>query len=138
MEEERNRQEADEEPDEPLALAEKLIAGENFDEAQAVLDGITEHTARWHYVQSRLFVGKKWYNEARKQLELAMEKDAGNEEYIAAYDELNGWSGGGEMKTVGEQKGKWSSRDCADCCMFASCEFCAEGVCGLICEGCCN
>lgn len=118
--------------EDPLNRAEKLIDSDELNEAQVILDGIDEHDARWHFMQSKLFLKKNWHNEARKQLEIAVRLDPDNEEYKSAYDHLKNEKSGGEMHDV--KKNKFDG--CAECCCLASCECCGEGLCAAICDGC--
>lgn len=59
-----------------------------YNEAQAVLDEFNERSAEWHYLQSAVFYRKNWINESKKQLEIAMQMDPGNEKYKNAYGKL--------------------------------------------------
>lgn len=64
------------------------IGNENFDEAQRILDSFNERGAEWHFLQSVVFFRKNWYNESKKQLEIAIELDPSNERYKKSYDSL--------------------------------------------------
>ena len=68
---------------------EELIKNGSFDEAQRALDAFNERPAQWHYLQSVVFYRKNWINESKKQLEIAMHLDAGNQKYKDAYKKLN-------------------------------------------------
>ena len=59
-----------------------------INEAQIELDKFDERNAEWHYLQSVVFYRKNWVNESKKQLEIAMQMDEGNEKYKNAYDKL--------------------------------------------------
>ena len=56
--------------------------------AQSDLDAFNERNAEWHYLQSVVFYKKKWSHESKKQLEIALQMDPGNEKYKTAYDKL--------------------------------------------------
>lgn len=56
--------------------------------AQSELDSFNERNAEWHYLQSVVFYKKKWTNESKKQLEIAMQMDSSNEKYKSAYNKL--------------------------------------------------
>ena len=56
--------------------------------AQSELDSFNERNAEWHYLQSVVFYKKKWTNESKKQLEIAMQMDSSNEKYKTAYNKL--------------------------------------------------
>ncbi len=68
---------------------EELIKNGNIDDAQRALDAFNERPAQWHYLQSVIFYRKNWVNESKKQLEIAMHLDAGNQKYKDAYKKLN-------------------------------------------------
>lgn len=74
--------------DELLTQAEELSEAGFLDAAQEVLDSITEKDGRFHFVQSKVYRARKWLNEERKQLEIAIEKEPENEEYRAAMEQL--------------------------------------------------
>jgi len=76
--------------DQSAALAEidGLIKSGKIDEAQAALDRLDQRTAEWHYLQSIIFYKKNWANESKKQLEIAIQMDSGNEKYKASYEKL--------------------------------------------------
>lgn len=66
----------------------KAIKDGNLKLAQEKLDAFNDRPAEWHYLQSVVFFRKNWNNESKKQLEIAMEMDPGNEKYKTAYDKL--------------------------------------------------
>lgn len=74
---------------ESYAKVEQLLKSGDIAEAQRVLDAFNERPAQWHYLQSVVFYRKNWMNESKKQLEIAMQLDAGNEKYKEAYRKLN-------------------------------------------------
>lgn len=74
---------------ESYSKVEQLIKNGDIAEAQRVLDAFNERPAQWHYLQSVVFYRKNWMNESKKQLEIAMQLDAGNEKYKEAYRKLN-------------------------------------------------
>lgn len=69
------------------AIEEKIKNGD-LSGAQSDLDSFNERNAEWHYLQSVVFYKKKWSNESKKQLEIAMQMDPGNEKYKTAYKKL--------------------------------------------------
>ena len=105
-----------------------MIGVGNTDDAQNMLDDEEEKDARWHYLQSRIYLAKNWTNEARKQLETAVELDPENEEYKeeleALKSEAENESGEGQPEMG---KGKFRAF-CGEVCAC-----CAEGCSGFIC-----
>lgn len=53
---------------------ERLIEEEELGSAQAELNKIGDKNARWHFLQGRIYLAKKWYSEARKQFKIAEKK----------------------------------------------------------------
>ena len=66
----------------------QAIRDKNPDAAQQALDKITYRGAEWHYFQSIIFYEKNWLNDSKKQLEIALQMDAGNDKYQRALDNL--------------------------------------------------
>ncbi len=75
----------------PAAFEEisKLIKEGDVNAAQAILDDFNERNAEWHYFQAVVFYKKNWMNDSKKQLEIAMQMDPGNDKYREAYGKLN-------------------------------------------------
>ena len=68
---------------------EKLIKDGRFDDAQTVLDSITDRGAEWHYYQSIIYYQRDWLLESKKQLLDAINLDPDNKKYLAALERLN-------------------------------------------------
>ena len=129
------------------AKVEQLIKDGNLQEAQRALDGFNERNAEWHYLQSVVFYRKNWVNESKKQLEIAMRLDAGNDKYKEAYKKLsdkidydanknnrdNGGSvyQGQDMSYPGDNQMGDFCASCAECCALNACLNC-------MCNGCCR
>ena len=69
-------------------IEEKIKSGD-LQGAQYVLDSFDERDAKWHYYQSVVYYKKSWYNESKKQLEIACEMDKGEEKYKKELEKLN-------------------------------------------------
>ena len=72
-----------------LAYADSLIKEKKIDEAQRVLDNVSDRNAEWHYLQSRIYYNREWLSECRKHLEMAVNADPSNEKYKRTLDKLN-------------------------------------------------
>ncbi|MBE5731729.1 MAG: hypothetical protein E7353_01725 [Clostridiales bacterium] len=72
-----------------LAYADSLIKEKKIDEAQRVLDNISDRNAEWHYLQSRIYYNREWISECKKHLEMAVNADPTNEKYKRTLDKLN-------------------------------------------------
>ena len=124
---------------------EQLIKDGNLQEAQRALDAFNERNAEWHYLQSVVFYRKNWVNESKKQLEIAMRLDAGNEKYKEAYKKLsdkidydankqnqnNGGSvyQGQDMSYSGDNQMGDFCTSCVECCALNACLNCMCNSC---------
>ena len=68
---------------------EDIIKQNKTNEAQQMLDEITDRNAEWHYLQSIVFYKKSWYNESKNQLQMAVSMDPTNIKYKDALNRLN-------------------------------------------------
>ncbi len=123
--------------DEKLNLAEELIAENSHSQAQDVLDSINERYAKWHCLQSKIFFAKNWVYESRKQMEMAVELEPNNAEYIEELQKLNAL---GEAEPHSEEKvePEMAKGRCKDACGEACCLGCGECLCQGLCEAICN
>lgn len=120
-----------------------LIAEGNIADAEQILDGMEERDAHWHYLSSHIYLSKNWTNEARKQLEIAIALDPGNQTYKDELDALKEQAEEtlekAEKKKKKKQMGKGFPNACsegcgegvAECCVMC----CGEVCCQAICEG---
>ena len=67
----------------------ELIRAGKYNEAQDILDSITERKGEWHYMQAIVFYKREWLTESRTQLEMALQDDPGNTKYKNSLDKLN-------------------------------------------------
>ncbi len=123
-------------------VARLLKAGE-LDKAQSVLDSFDERGAEWHYLQAVVYYKKNWYNDSKKQLELAMQIDSQNAKYREAYEKLkekNDYQQKAEQQnqtqnpeysrqTGGEQMGGNCCNNCCTCCYAYMCVDCLFSCC---------
>lgn len=104
---------------------EKLLEEERFYEAQDALNEIKkkDRDARWHFLQGKLYLAKKWYSEARKQLRLAVMKAEPEHEaeYKAALQDLEEFSKTPEYK---EYKEKRFAQNCTEGCCAGCMAWC--------------
>lgn len=66
----------------------RAIRDKNPERAQQELDKMSYRGAEWHYFQSAVFYEKNWLNDSKKQLEIALEMDPGNDKYVRALEKL--------------------------------------------------
>ncbi len=120
----------------------KALKGGNLARAQEVLDSFNERGAEWHYLQAVVFYKKNWYNESKKQLEIAMQMDGDNAKYREAYNKLNEKNDyqkqqasqpqqpyADSQQTGGEQMGGNVCSNCCSCCYAYLCADCLFSCC---------
>lgn len=117
-----------------------LLRENKLNEAQAKLDSFNERNAEWHYLQSCIFYKKNWFNDSKKQLEIAMELDKDNKKYREAYGKLNAKndyekrSAKNETESApaydeGQQMGGNACTQCISCCYTYLCVDCLFSLC---------
>ncbi len=67
--------------EEVLDHVENLIKEKKYDEAQSELTKLNRRSARWHYLQSGIYYQKSWHNDAKREIELALDLDPTNQKY---------------------------------------------------------
>lgn len=122
--------------DELISRAESLIEGGDTEGAQKALDEVRERGGKWCYLQSVVFYRKKWINESRKQLEIAIRLEPENEEYKKALKELEDFRNSDEFKKIKREKRKEQMGGMSEACLIGCCECCGTGACDAICNGC--
>ncbi len=118
----------------------ELLKNDKLAEAQSRLDAFNERTAEWHYLQAVVFYKKNWSSESKKQLEIAMEMDPGNQKYRSAYGKLNArtqqqagpvnqnpYAGG--PQGAPQQMGGNACSECCSCCYTYLCVNCLFNLC---------
>lgn len=71
-----------------FARIDSLIKSGDLTAAQSALDEFDDRSAEWHYYQAIVFYKKNWINESKKQLEIAMQMNDGEEKYKRAYEKM--------------------------------------------------
>ena len=114
--------------------------------AQEILDSFDERGAEWHYYQSVVFYKKNWFNESKKQLEIAIQIDGTNEKYKNALNKLNekvnnanranqGWNQSGNASSSGQPINGPEQQLGGDGCMQWCCDML---ICNMILNCCCG
>ncbi len=127
-----------------LDRAEKLLKEGRINEAQAELDNATDRDAEWHYLQSVIFYKKNWFNESKKQLEIAMDIDPKNSKYSDAYTKLKQkmefterqfYSGNqGYANNGAGQQRQMGAEGTNDCLTFCATWCCMDMMCSMCCR----
>ena len=104
----------------------ELINSGMIGEANSILDRIPkeERTAEWHFLFGCVCIRKGWHLEAHRHLRLACDMDPTNEEYRAAFNNLNNAS---RQNSRGYTTSGTGNSGCSGC------DICT----GLICADCC-
>ena len=127
---------------EMIEKVEELIKQGNLSGAQNLLDEFSERDAEWHYLQSVVFYKKNWYNESRKQLEIACDMDKRNSKYSNALEKLkqnmeNNERRFNESRNYGQDANPETNRQMGgtnDCFTFCATWCCMDMLCSICCH----
>lgn len=72
----------------PFEEVRTAIKNKDFTRAQNLLDNMSNRGGEWHYYQAIVYYEKSWLNESKKQLEIALSLEPGNEKYQRALDNM--------------------------------------------------
>lgn len=88
------------------------ISQNRIDDAQTLLDGIPENArnAEWYYLKGTVQYRRGWFDEARKNFDYSCHMDPENQEYKAAFNNVNNFHNNGYRKP------RRDSDDACDCC----------------------
>lgn len=122
-----------------LNEAAQLLRENKINEAQHLLDSFNERNAEWHYLQACVFYKKNWFNDSKKQLEIAIELDGDNKKYREAYGKLNAKNDYEKRSAQNEYEGEQAYDDrqmggnacsqCISCCYTYLCVDCLFSLC---------
>ena len=104
-----------------------LIMNNRIADAEQILNGVppVSRDAEWYFLKGTVLYKKGWLDEAYNHFATACDKDPGNAEYAAAYNQIqnqrNGVYGGYNTRRANTAGGctpcdMCSSLICADCC----------------------
>lgn len=101
----------------------RLISSGRIDEAETLLNGISERTAEWHFLMSLVMYRKGWLQDARNEINIACQMDPYNQEYRSFQQRMSGGAysspySGMNTNTSGGCTGcdVCQAMLCADCC----------------------
>ena len=101
----------------------RLISAGRIDEAEVLLNGISERTAEWHFLMSLVLYRKGWLQDARNEVNIACQMDPYNQEYRSFQQRMSGGAysspySGMNTNTAGGCTGcdVCQALLCADCC----------------------
>lgn len=122
---------------------ETLIRQGKINEAQAVLDDFSERDAEWHYLQAVIFYKKNWFNESKKQLEIALSLDPYNTKYTDTLAKLKRKTDFNEQRFSGATPNNSAERPeerqmggngFGECCQFCATWCCIDMMCSICCH----
>ena len=139
------QKEQGEEGESALEEVAKALKAGDVTKAQDMLDAFNERGAEWHYLQAVVFYKKNWYNESKKQLEIAMQIEPDNVKYREAYNKLSEKNDYQKQQAQqpqqpygnqpygnqqgGEQMGGNVCSNCCSCCYAYLCVDCLFSCC---------
>lgn len=127
---------------------EELIRENKLEDAQNSLDKLLTRDAEWHFLQAVIYRKRKWNIECKKQLEIALALDGGNEKYIGALDRLNKALANEQVQTTMSQENQQQRGGYArpqntgganglnTCCTMCNCLICTNCCCDCLGSGC--
>ena len=103
-----------------------LIGPESLAQAEALLDGVEDRCAEWHFLKGAICYRKGWMDEARRHYEAARTMEPENPEYQKTVE---------RMEAGGRSDGKRGTLSADSACLAAGCALKAIS-CGYACYGC--
>lgn len=100
----------------------RLISSGRIDEAEVLLNGMSERNAEWHFLMSLVLYRKGWLQDARSEINLACQMDPYNQEYRSFQQRMNSGAYSSPYSGMNTNTGGCSACDvcqgllCADCC----------------------
>lgn len=101
----------------------RLISSGRIDEAEILLNGMSERNAEWHFLMSLVFYRKGWMQDARNEINTACQMDPYNREYRSFQQRMGSGAysspyAGRNVNTAGGCSGcdVCTGLLCADCC----------------------
>lgn len=126
--------------DSMLNKVELLIKEGNYTAAQNLLDEFDVRDAEWHYLQSVVFYKKNWYNESKKQLEIACNMDSSNTKYATALNKLksnmeqNQSNFNRNNQNSANPQSDRQMGETNECCTFCATWCCVDMLCSICCR----
>lgn len=116
-----------------------LIRAGRYNEAQDILDSISDRRGEWHYMQAIVFYKREWLTEAKTQLEMALQDEPNNAKYKNSLDKLKismqdpaaqamaqaaPVNANNRQGSYGEQTPQDQAGDLANCLSSCCCAYC--------------
>lgn len=113
---------------------EELIRNGKLDDAQRLMDSMSERGGKWHYYQSIIYYKRDWLTESKAQLELAIECEPNNDKYKATLQRLVNVMGNPKVDPASfgpppMQDQQAAGNFLSNCCMAYCCsELCCNAM----------
>ena len=131
-----------------FGVVDELIRQGKYDEAQDMLDSMTERNGEWHYMQAIVFYKREWLTDAKTQLEMALRDDPNNAKYRSSLEKLtltmsgpqqrqaqqgNGNPYGGQPQNGPPPNYDWNGEQTSNCLSQCLCAYClTDCLCNMI------
>ncbi len=112
-----------------FAEVRRLIQAGRYDEAEAALDAMGNHSAEWYYLKGIIALRRGWMDEAKQNFRIACSMDPGNAEYRNAFNSTAGTGPFTYRQTQTTEKA-----DTDDCCALCSTLLCLNCLCNSFCH----
>jgi len=99
-----------------------IIESGNLDEADRMLEGITNRGAEWNYLKGIVLARRGWYHQAQQHFQMAVAMDPTNPEYQSAF--YNFAHRNRMYRDVGNGMGYGGGMSACDCCATLYCADC--------------
>ena len=100
-----------------------LINSRRINEAETLLNGMTDRNAEWHFLMGLVYYSKGWLQDARNEINTACSMDPYNREYTTWQQRLNS----------GSYSSPYSGMNTNNAGSCTGCDVCQ----GLLCADCC-
>ncbi len=126
----------------------RLIREGKYDEAQSILDSITDRKGEWHYMQAIVFYKREWLTESKTQLEMALQDEPDNQKYRNSLEKLKiaidnptpqyanataGTAGNAANAAPDAPTGQQQAENMSNCLSSCCCAYClTDCLCNMI------
>jgi molecular chaperone DnaJ len=104
----------------------QMINSGNINEAERLLNGVTQRDAEWNYLMGMVCIRKGWYDQAKTYMGNAVNMNPGNYEYRQAYETLSRNTNAYYQTSYNRGYGR-SNND--DFCKMCQCMICTDCCC---------
>ena len=115
------------------------LSSRNVDEAERILDQMTENNAEWYFLRGVCYSMRGWYAMAREHLQNAVNMEPSNAEYRNALNQMDASSQSYRQRTT-PFAGRTAGNSGCSMCDMCSCMMCSDCCCeslGGDCIPCC-